>query len=93
MSRTTVNKEQQPVTGPVMEKGSKTMVKLSFPPLSIFSIVMVTFRFAAALVKPSNSQAKLLDYEIGAIIHFNMETFVDTFKTGKTVKYFGLVLK
>ena len=38
-----------------------------------------------SVVKPSATQAKYLDYEIGASIHFNMQTFSRTMKPGKLI--------
>ena len=35
------------------------------------------------MAKPSVSQAKYLDYEIGASIHFNMQTFNGAMKPGE----------
>lgn len=33
--------------------------------------------------KPTKTQAKWLDYEVGAIVHFNMQTFNRYMKPGK----------
>ena len=34
--------------------------------------------------KPTKTQAKWLDYEVGAIVHFNMQTFDRYMKPGKS---------
>ena len=44
---------------------------------------------AVSVAKPSAAQAKYLDYEIGASIHFNMQTFNRSMKAGKD---FGIIL-
>ena len=44
---------------------------------------------AISVAKPSAAQAKYLDYEIGASIHFNMQTFNRSMKAGKD---FGIIL-
>ena len=38
-----------------------------------------------SVAKPSEAQAKYLDFEIGASIHFNMQTFSGTMKPGKLI--------
>ena len=51
-----------------------------------------SFRFnstnAFSVPKPSNTQAKWLDYEIGAIVHFNMQTFSRFMKPGNWLNSF-----
>ena len=39
--------------------------------------------------KPTETQAKWLDYEVGAIVHFNMQTFNRYMKPGKRVILWG----
>ena len=36
------------------------------------------------VAKPSASQAELMDYELGASIHFNMQTFNRSMRPGKS---------
>ena len=40
-----------------------------------------------SVAKPSALLAKYLDYEIGASIHFNMQTFNETMKPGKSINW------
>ena len=64
-------------------------MKMTFSVL-MTALVVVSFcgRFAScvrvfSVAKPSETQARYLDYEIGASIHFNMQTFSGTMKPGK----------
>ena len=49
----------------------------------IISCFATTARCVVSVAKPSSTQAKYLDYEIGASIHFNMQTFNRSMRTGK----------
>jgi len=51
----------------------------------IISCFATTARCVVSVVKPSATQAKYLDYEIGASIHFNMQTFNRSMRTGHVV--------
>lgn len=42
----------------------------------------------SAVAKPSATQAKWLDYEMGAVIHFNMQTFDNFMKSGTYCRSF-----
>ncbi|XP_067053101.1 uncharacterized protein [Acropora muricata] len=60
-----------------------------------FDLLLITFLavcyyetsvgLAVSVAKPSASQVKYLDYEIGASIHFNMQTFARTMRPGHVV--------
>ena len=41
-----------------------------------------------SVAKPSATQAKWLDYEMGAVIHFNMQTFDNFMKSGTYCRSF-----
>lgn len=38
---------------------------------------------AFKIPKPTETQARWLDYEVGAIVHFNMQTFDGSMRAGK----------
>ena len=42
---------------------------------------------ASSIAKPSNTQARWLDFEVGASIHFNMQTFDKSMKSGTWIVY------
>ena len=44
---------------------------------------------AFEIPKPTETQAKWLDYEVGAIVHFNMQTYDRSMKAGKAVDLSG----
>ena len=60
--------------------------------LTTLVVVLFCEKFAScvnviSVAKPSAAQAKFLDFEIGASIHFNMQTFSRTMKPGKLIWY------
>ena len=55
--------------------------------IAVFLACFITCSHCAVSVaKPSAAQAKYLDYEIGASIHFNMQTFNRSMKAGKNLE-------
>ena len=58
----------------------------SAPWLTVWKVILIfPYSRVLSVAKPSASQAKYLDYEIGASIHFNMQTFNGTMKSGEWV--------
>lgn len=58
--------------------------------LATLVVVLFCGKFASfvkviSVAKPSAAQAKFLDFEIGASIHFNMQTFSRTMKPGELI--------
>ncbi|CAH3017747.1 unnamed protein product [Porites evermanni] len=54
--------------------------------LTVWKVILIfPYSRVSSVAKPSVSQAKYLDYEIGASIHFNMQTFNGTMKSGHVV--------
>lgn len=49
----------------------------------ILSIHCVKGSSEFKVAKPTKTQAKWLDYEVGAIVHFNMQTFDRYMKPGR----------
>lgn len=74
--------------------GQKNHIRHSFSKITnlhnlvCFSIILCSHSFVEGssdfkVAKPTKTQAKWLDYEIGAIVHFNMQTFDRYMKPGR----------
>lgn len=50
---------------------------------SVLCYLCVRNADAFKIPKPTKTQARWLDYEVGAIVHFNMQTFDRSMRAGK----------
>lgn len=72
----------------------KSRIRHSFPRMiqlySLFSSIITLYIHCVEgandfeVPKPTKTQAKWLDYEVGAIVHFNMQTFDRYMKPGES---------